>query len=427
MPGSPEATQLAFQVQPSTTTSGQPIAPPVQVSIRDASGNPVDTATNQVSVVLSGNSFGGTLGGTVTVDAVGGVATFADLQVSKPGTGYTLHAVADGLAGAMSEPFDASPIHGLATTIAPVAGDGQTATVGKAIAISPAVKVTDAFGDPVAQSAVTFVVASGGGTAAGLEQTTDAGGVATVGQWTLGTVAGENTLSATSADLPGSPVTFTETAVADAAVTLILSGGDDQIASLNTPVVEPPSVFVSDVYGNPVADVGVTFAVTAGGGSITGASQVTDAGGVASVGSWTVGGSVGTNTLKATSAGLSGSPVTFHAHATILPAAAVVEVHNDYFLSVRNGSGANPTMFGSLAVDTIGVGGTVTWNWAGQGHNVTPYTNPAFAATSTHSAPFTFGPVPFDMPGTYYYRCTNHSQFVVYFELVGMRGVIVVR
>ena len=110
-----------------------------------------------------------------------------------------------------------------------------------------------------------------------------------------------------------------------------------------------------------------------------------------------------------------------------LPAAAVVEAHNDYFLSVRNGSGANPTMFGSLAVDTIGVGGTVTWNWAGQGHNVTPYTNPAFAATSTHSAPFTFGPVPFDMPGTYYYRCTNHSQFVVYFELVGMRGVIVVR
>jgi plastocyanin len=104
-----------------------------------------------------------------------------------------------------------------------------------------------------------------------------------------------------------------------------------------------------------------------------------------------------------------------------------VEVHNDYFLSVRNGSGANPTMFGSLAVDTIGVGGTVTWNWAGQGHNVTPTGNSAFVASGTQSAPFTFGPVTFNMPGTYGYRCTNHSRVVDFFGLIGMRGEIVVR
>jgi hypothetical protein len=48
----------------------------------------------------------------------------------------------------------------------------------------------------------------------------------------------------------------------------------------------------------------------------------------------------------------------------------------------------------------------------GQNHNVTPYLNSAFTASETQSAPFTFGPITFDSPGTYRYRCTIHSQVV---------------
>jgi hypothetical protein len=62
--------------------------------------------------------------------------------------------------------------------------------------------------------------------------------------------------------------------------------------------------------------VSVTFAVASGGGSITGGSTTTNASGIATVGSWTLGTTAGPNTLTATATGLSGSPVTFTATGT---------------------------------------------------------------------------------------------------------------
>src|SRR5207237_1323583 len=82
-------------------------------------------------------------------------------------------------------------------------------------------------------------------------------------------------------------------------------------------------VIVKDANGNPVAQVAVTFAVAPGNGTITGASQTTNASGVATVGSWTLSATAGSNTLTATSTGLSGSPVTFSATGTAGTAATV--------------------------------------------------------------------------------------------------------
>jgi adhesin/invasin len=58
------------------------------------------------------------------------------------------------------------------------------------------------------------------------------------------------------------------------------------------------------------------FAVTGGGGSITGGTQTTDVNGVATVGSWTLGASAN-NTLSATvnAAGVAGNPAAFSASA----------------------------------------------------------------------------------------------------------------
>src|SRR5207248_1942511 len=80
---------------------------------------------------------------------------------------------------------------------------------------------------------------------------------------------------------------------------------------------------VKDANGNPVAQVAVTFAVAPGNGTITGASQTTNASGVATVGSWTLSATAGPNTLTATSTGLSGSPVTFTATGTAGTAATI--------------------------------------------------------------------------------------------------------
>src|SRR5207245_5943050 len=81
-------TQLAFTVQPSNTVAGAAISPAVQVSALDAAGNPVPGFTGSVTVALGTNPGGATLGGTTTVAAVNGVASFSPLTLDKTGTGY---------------------------------------------------------------------------------------------------------------------------------------------------------------------------------------------------------------------------------------------------------------------------------------------------------------------------------------------------
>jgi hypothetical protein len=86
-----------------------------------------------------------------------------------------------------------------------------------------------------------------------------------------------------------------------------------QSVTVDRSVAAPPSVKVTGTSGRPLAGVAVTFAVGMGGGTVTGAQQVTNASGVATVGGWGVGRTTGPNTLTATVAGL--TPVTFTATA----------------------------------------------------------------------------------------------------------------
>ncbi len=147
----PSATQLAFSVQPSAANGGLPVSPPIQVEIRDASGNIVTGATNSVTLTLGTNVADGTLWGTTTVNAVRGTATFPDLSVDRPGTGYTMSATSAPLAGATSAGFDirmafaalsAGDIHNCGITTASLAycwgngsygqlGDGSTSTTNR--------------------------------------------------------------------------------------------------------------------------------------------------------------------------------------------------------------------------------------------------------------------------------------------------------
>jgi hypothetical protein len=66
----------------------------------------------------------------------------------------------------------------------------------------------------------------------------------------------------------------------------------DQTATAGTAVAKPPSVRVTDAGGNPVAGVTVMF-TPAPVGSVTGSPATTDANGVATAGSWTLGTIVG--------------------------------------------------------------------------------------------------------------------------------------
>ncbi|MDT8439995.1 MAG: hypothetical protein RQ729_13410, partial [Wenzhouxiangellaceae bacterium] len=179
------------------------------VEVRDANGNPVQSAgTNITAAIASG---GGTLTGTTTVATdANGRATFTNLAISGSVGDRTLSFSAGSLTPATSGTITLSA--GPAAQMAINGGDGQSAVAGQAVAVLPSVIVRDANDNPVEGVSVNFAVASGGGSVTGASATTNASGIATVGSWTLGTAVGENTLTATSDGLTGSPLLFTATA-----------------------------------------------------------------------------------------------------------------------------------------------------------------------------------------------------------------------
>ena len=146
-----------------------------------------------------------------------------------------------------------------------------------------------------------------------------------------------------------------------------MSAGNGQSATAGTSVTTAPRVLVSDANDNPVAGVTVTFAVASGGGSVSGAAATTNASGIATVGSWTLGTTAGANSLTATSAGLTGSPVTFTATGLAGTATRYVVTSSSY----TPAAGTSVTISAQLAdqygnaVKTSGI--VVTWSKTGAG------------------------------------------------------------
>src|SRR5207249_913669 len=203
------ATQLAFTVQPVTTTAGHQIAPAVQLSALDALGNVVPGFTGDVTVALGGtNPSGGTLTGTTSVAAANGVAIFYALSLDKSGTAYTLTATASGLSAATSAPFDITP--GAATHLTFTVQPGTTAAGNQ---IVPAVQAAalDALGNVVPSFTGSVTVALGsnpaGSTLSGSATVSAVSGVATFGDLSINTSGSGYTLTATATGLTGATST----------------------------------------------------------------------------------------------------------------------------------------------------------------------------------------------------------------------------
>jgi adhesin/invasin len=300
-PGSAEKIQGDAQTGPAALALPDSIV----VRVVDAFGNPVAGQTVGFAVTAGGGSVSP---GSADSDADGRAAT---QWTVGPGLGAnTLQATVGGLPPTT---FNATSVTGPPANLIKETGDNQFAMVNAAVAMPPAVKVTDAGGNPVADVDVNYAVASGGGSITGELAMTDAAGLAAVGSWTLGPDPGTNELTAAVDGL--ATVTFTATGVPEAvAANIEKEAGDNQSATVNTAVAIPPTVKLTDASMNPVAGVLVTFEVASGGGSITGATVASDIDGLAAVGSWTLGTAAGPNTLTATTLGL--APVTFTATGT---------------------------------------------------------------------------------------------------------------
>ena len=366
-----------------SATVGTAVPTPPAVRVTDAAGNPL-AAVNVVFAITSG---GGQITGESAVTDVNGIATLGSWQLGNTTGPNQLTATVAGLAPVT---FNATGTAGAPAVIAIHAGNNQTATVATAVTVPPAVRVTDAFNNAAAGVTVVFAVVSGGGQLTNATASTDANGVAAVGSWTLGPVAGTNELSATVEGL--TPVTFTATGTSGAPAIVTIHGGNDQTATVATAVTTPPSILVTDNSGNPLSGVTVVFAVVTGGGQVTGASAVTAANGVATVGSWTLGSAPGVNQLSATVDGL--APVTFNATATV-GAPASLAIHAGNGQSAPAGS-AVPVPPAARVTDAHGnpvAGVTVTFAIVSGGGQVTDATPVSDANGVATVGSWTLGPV----------------------------------
>jgi uncharacterized delta-60 repeat protein len=110
------ATSSAITVTPAAATqvviTGQPPASvglnasfDLSAAIEDAYGNVETSASSTVKVAMDNNPGGAKLGGTLSVKASKGVATFSGLTLNKVGTGYTLELTSSGLTSVVTIPI----------------------------------------------------------------------------------------------------------------------------------------------------------------------------------------------------------------------------------------------------------------------------------------------------------------------------------
>ena len=277
------ASQLVIQPLPSGLLAGAPFT--ATVDAEDAFGNVIPTFNGSVSLLLGGGTpgAGAALGGTVTVTAVNGVATFAGLTINLPGTGYTLDATGGGLTAGLSPLFDL-------TTDKLVVSTQPAALVAAGSPFGFVVSAQNAAGsvDTSFNGNVTIDFQSGGGdvpvsTLGGTLTVPAVNGVATFTGLTL-TPPGVYALSVISAGLAGVTTNFfTVSGVATqlvvttpppAAVTVGAGFGlqlttEDAFGNLDTTFDGSVTISLAANPGGPGSTLGGTLTAIASNGVVT--------------------------------------------------------------------------------------------------------------------------------------------------------------
>jgi len=267
---------LVFTVQPAAADSGEALSPAVQVSMLDGDGNVIPSAAGAVSIAIANSAApGAVLSGTLTVNAVAGVASFSDLSINKAGSGYTLIASANGYPSATSHSFDISASQASSSTALLTAGPDQVTADGVSTTNITAT-ARDGQGNPIAGAAVTLAVSGSGNTLSLSSGSTDANGVllATLASTTAGTKTitaniGGITKTATITFVAGAASADTSTFTIDHST---LAGDGVSTATLTLTAL--------DAQNNPVVGQSVSLSASGSSNTLTPASGVTNASGV---------------------------------------------------------------------------------------------------------------------------------------------------
>jgi hypothetical protein len=268
---------LSFVQIPTNTTAGSTLGT-VKVDVTDVNGAIVTGDNSDVMLSINTGPSGSTLLGTVSVNAVNGVATFTGLSIDTAGT-FTLQAAdtGDEVGNAISGSFAITPASASQLAITTPSG----ASVNTAISPAVVVDLEDQFGNIVTSNStdhISISLASGTGSLTGTTSGTISNGVASFSNLIIG-AAGSYSLEA--ADTTNNSITsatsgsFSVGAGSAAKVVFNTTSGSGTAGVAFTPAIVVDvesagnSIVTSDNSTVTLTSAGGTFTMQANNGAAT--------------------------------------------------------------------------------------------------------------------------------------------------------------
>ena len=302
----PAATsQLVVTTQPpASITAGNSFG--LTVSVEDNNGNVQTGFTGSVTIALESNPSSGSLNGTLTVNAIAGVATFSGLSIDQAANGYTIQATTTGLSSATTNAFDITPAAAseLVVTTQPPA----STTAGNSFGLI--VTAEDLYGNltPSFTSSVTVALKSnpGSGTLNGTLTVNASAGVSTFSGLSIDQAANGYTIQATTTGLSSATTNAFDITPAAASQLVVTTEPPASTTAGNSFGL---TVSAEDLYGNltPSFTSGVTIALETnpGSGTLNGTLTVNASAGLATFSGLTLDQAANGYTIQATTTGLS--------------------------------------------------------------------------------------------------------------------------
>jgi hypothetical protein len=262
---------------PATIPAGSSFS--LTVTVESSLGAKISTYNGPVTIALGNDPGQGILGGTLTVNAVNGVATFSGLTLDTEANGYTIVTTGTKLTSATSSSFNV--IAGSPSQILFSSQPPSSVTAGTAFGL--AVTVEDVYGNIVTADTGSLIVALGTnpGTASlgGTSTVSIVNGVATFSGLTLTQADAGYVLSVSGTGL-GTVTTNPITVTPASPATMILIQAP-QSAVAGTPF--GLELAIEDMYGN--LETGDNTAVVSasllvGAGPLVGTTSVTESNGI---------------------------------------------------------------------------------------------------------------------------------------------------
>ena len=232
---------------PSQVSAGKPFG--LIVLLKNVQGAVQTSFNGPVTVALASGPTGGSLKGTLTVDAVAGKATFSNLAIDKAGSGYTIHVNSSGLTSATTTATNVTPA--AASQLIVTAQPPSSVTAGSSFGLTvtaedPYDNVATAFAGSVA---IALKSNPGAATLHGTLTIHAAAGVARFSGLTLDIAANGYTIQASTSGLPSVTTKSFDVTLPGAAPMFVIG---TLPAGVGTGTSSGPNVAVGDRHGNAV-------------------------------------------------------------------------------------------------------------------------------------------------------------------------------